>query len=121
MNSRKNLFVTLGVAFAVSLIAAAIAIWLVSYHYSRLSFDLLNAICGEVVEQEPGTRGMIAAALKEYTEGNPDGVLHDGVLPGLGYHVSDFAGAGYRQNIFFAAAGLTAGIFLFLFTFFYIQ
>ncbi len=119
MNSRKNLFVTFGVAFAVSLIAAAIAIWLVSYHYSRLSFDLLNAICGEVVEQEPGTRGMIAAALKEYTEGNPGGVLHDDVLSGLGYHVSDFVGAGYRQNIFFAAAGLTAGIFLFLFTFFY--
>ncbi len=119
MNSRKNLFVTLGVAFAVSSIAAAIAVWLVSYHYSRLSFDLLNAVCGEVVEQEPGTRGIIFAALKEYTEGNPDGVLHDDVLSGLGYHVSDFVGAGYRQNIFFAAAGLTAGIFLFLFTFLY--
>lgn len=119
MNSRKSIFVTFGVAFAASLVVAAIAVWLVSYHYSHLSFDLLNAVCGEVVEQEPGTSGIISAALKEYTEGNPDGVLHDDVLPGLGYDVSDFVSAGYRQNIFFAAAGLTAGIFLFLLTFFY--
>ncbi len=119
MNSRRSIVVTSGVAFAVGLIAAAVAVWLVSYQYSRLSFDLLNAVCGEVVEQEPGTRGIISAALKEYTEGNPDGVFHDNILSGLGYRVSDFVGVGCRQNIFFAAAGLTAGIFLFLFTFLY--
>lgn len=119
MNSRKSIFVTFGVAFAASLIVAAIAVWLVSYRYSQLSFDLLNAVCGEVVEQEPETRDIISAALKEYTEGNPDGVLHDDVLSRLGYEVSDFVSAGYRQNIFFATVGLTTGIFLFLLTFSY--
>ena len=119
MNSRKSIFVTFGVAFAASLIVATIAVWLVSYHYCQLSFDLLNAVCGEVVEQEPETRDIISAALKEYTEGNPDGVLHDDVLSRLGYEVSDFVSAGHRQNIFFAAVGLTTGIFLFLLTFSY--
>lgn len=119
MNSRKNIFITLGAALAVSFIVAAVAVWLASYHYNRASFELLNAVCGKVVEQEPETRGIISAALKEYTEENPDDMLPDDVLSGLGYHVSDFASAAYKQNILFAAGGLAAGIFLFLFTFLY--
>ncbi len=119
MNSRKNIAITFGVAFATGFIVAAIAVCLVSYHDRRVSFDLLNAVCGEVVEQEPGARGIISAALKEYTEGNPDGVLYNDILSGLGYHASDFASAGHRQNILFAAAGLAVGISLFLFTFLY--
>ncbi len=119
MNSRKNILVTSGLVLGVSLIAVTIAVWLVSYHYSRVSFDLLNAVCGEMAEKEPESRSLIAAALKEYTEGNPDGVIQEDVLSKLGYQVSDFSGIGYRQNFFFAAVGLAAGIILFLFTFLY--
>ena len=119
MNSRKNILVTSGLVLAVSLIAATIAVWLVSYHYSRVSFDLLNAVCGEMAEKEADSRSLIAAALKEYTEGNPDGVLQEDVLSKLGYQISDFSVIGYRQNFFFAAIGLAVGIILFLFTFLY--
>lgn len=119
MNSRKNILVTSGLVLAVSLIAATIAVWLVSYHYSRVSFDLLNAVCGEMAEKEADSRSLIAAALKEYTEGNPDGVLQEDVLSKLGYQISDFSVIGYRQNFFFAAIGLAVGIIFFLFTFLY--
>ena len=43
MNSRRNVFITLGFVLSVSFIAAAAAAWLVSRHYSRASFDLANA------------------------------------------------------------------------------
>ncbi len=118
MNSRKNMLVTSGFAAAISLAVVTIAVWLVSCHYSRLSFDLLNEVCSEMKEQEPGTEIVIAAALKEYTEGNPDGVSDGEALTKLGYRPSDFVGASYRRNVFFAAAGLAAGL-LFLLTFWY--
>ncbi len=132
MSSRKNVFVTLGFVLSVSFIAAAVAAWLVSCHYGRASFDLVNAVCSEVIEQEPGTQKIIAAALKEYTEGNPDGLSEDNILSTLGYHVSDFPGFSYRKSaagslsawkykpiLLYAAAGLIAGASLFLFTFLY--
>ena len=119
MNSRKNVFVTLGFVLSVSFIAAAIAVWLVSYHYSKTSFDLVNVVCCEVIEQEPGTQKIISAALKEYTEGNPDGFLEDDVLSLLGYRVSDFLDIPCRQIIVFAAVGWLMGLLLFFSTFLY--
>lgn len=119
MNSRKNIVVTLGFVLSVSLIAAVVAAWLVSYHYSRLSFDLLNTVCCEVIEQEPETQKIISAALKEYTRGNPDGLSEGEVLSKLGYHASDFSSFSYKQVALFAATGLFVGASLFLFTFLY--
>ena len=119
MNSRRNVFVTLGLVLSVSFIAAAVAAWLVSCHYSKTSFDLVNAVCCEVIEQEPGSQKIIAAALKEYTEGNPDGFLEDNVLSTLGYRVSDFSYIPCRQIVFFAAGGWLIGLSLFFFTFLY--
>ena len=119
MSSRKNVFITLGFVLSVSFISAAAAAWLVSYHYSRTAFDLINAVCCEVIEQEPETRKIISAALKEYTAGNADGLLEDPILSDLGYQASDFSDFSYKQIAFFAAAGLSAGASLFLFTFLY--
>lgn len=119
MSSRKNVFVTLGFVLSVSFISAAVTAWLVSFHYSKTSFDLVNAVCCEVIEQEPETQKIISAALKEYTEGNADGLLEDHILSSLGYQVSDFSDFHYKQIAFFAAAGLLAGASLFLFTFLY--
>ncbi len=132
MSSRKNVLVILGSVFSVSFIAAAVAAWLTSCHYSRTSFDLVNAICSEMIEQEPETQKVIAAALKEYTEGNPNDLSENNILTSLGYHVFDFPGFSYRKRtagylsawkykpiLLYAAAGLIAGASLFLFTFLY--
>jgi len=48
MSGRKNVAITLGFVTAVSLISAAVAILLLSYHYERQQFDLLYAVCDEV-------------------------------------------------------------------------
>ncbi len=119
MNGRKNILITSGFVLSVSFLAAAMTVWLVSYRYSRFSFDLLNAVCCEITEQEPETQKIIAAALKEYTEGNPDGLSQENLLSALGYHASDFSDFHFKHPAVFAAAGWLTGLSLFLFTFLY--
>lgn len=119
MSGQKQIWITFGFVLSVSLVTAAVSVLLASCHYSRLPFELLNAVCIEVIEQEPETKNVISAALKEYTKGNPDGAAEEDVLSALGYRVSDFSGSASPQNILFAGAGFFTGILLFLFTFLY--
>lgn len=114
MRGRRNILVTLGFALSVSLIAAAVSVLLVSYHYSQAQFELLNMICSKVAEQEPETKKIISAALKEYTAGNRDGAAEGDVLSALGYDISDFSAPGH--NGLSAAAGFGAGMLLLVFT-----
>ncbi len=115
MNSRKTIFVTSGFVLAVSMIAAAVSVLLVSRYDSRLSFELLNAVCSEIAERAPETQRVVSAALKEYAEGFPGGAPKGDWLSVLGYSASDFSRFSYRRTVLFAAAGLLAGIFLFFF------
>lgn len=119
MSGRKNILITFGFVLSVSLIASALAVMLASHHYSRLQFELLNGICGEMLEQEPETQKVISAALKEYTGKNTDDVVENNVLSALGYRMSDFSNSVYRQDSLFAAVGFLAGILLFILTFLY--
>lgn len=98
MSGRKNVSITFGFVLAVTLIASVLSVMLVSKHYSRLQFDLLNDICGEVIEQESEAIKIVSAAWKEYTSGNTDGVVENPVLSKLGYRISDFLDPAYRQN-----------------------
>lgn len=121
MSGRKDMLVTFGLVVSVSLIASALTAMFVSAYDSRNCFALLNGICGEVAEQEAEAKQIIAAALKEYTDGNADedagGEIEDDILSSLGYRIADFSGTGYRQNAFFTSIGLLAGSLLFIFTF----
>ncbi len=119
MNGWKNILVTFGFVLFVSLIASALTAMLASYHYSRVQFDLLNTICGEILAQEPETKQMIAAALKEYACQETDINAETDILSSLGYRISDLAAPDYRQNILFTSAGFLAGILLFILTFLY--
>jgi len=119
MSGRKNLLTTFGITLSVSLMASALTAFLVCHHYSRLPFDLLNVICGEVIEQAPETKKIISAALKEYTGGNADGTAENDILSALGYQISDFSDPAYREIAFFMAAGFLAGAFLYSVTFLY--
>ena len=56
MSGQKNMLATFGFVVSVSLAVAAVSVLLASCHYSRLQFHLLNAICGEIVGQEPETK-----------------------------------------------------------------
>ena len=117
MSGRKNLVILFGFVAAVSLISSAVTAILISCRYSRLQFDLVNVICGEVLEQEPEMKHIVSAALKEYTGGNADGVAMGDVLSVLGYDISDFSDSSVAYDIMFAATGFLAGIFLFAVTY----
>ncbi len=119
MSCKKNSFVVFGLAVSVSLIVSALSLILVSRYYSRLQFDLLNNVCMEVLEQEPEAQKAVSAALKEAAQKNADSGMEGDVLSSLGYCASDFFYADYRQTILFMAAGLLAGVILFLCTFEY--
>lgn len=119
MNGRKNVFITLGLVLSVSFIASSLAVILASWYYSKLQFDLLNAVCAEVLEQEPEAQKIVFAALKEYTRKNADRTEMRDVLSSLGYGISDFSSPNYKQAILFAAAGSLAGMILFSCTFLY--
>ena len=117
MSGRKNLMVLFGFVAAVSLISSAVTAMLLSCHYSRLQFDLVNVICGEVLEQEPEMKHIVSAALKEYTGGNADGVAMRDVLSVLGYRISDFSDSSVTHHMIFAIIGFLAGMVLFAVTF----
>ena len=117
MSGRKNLVILFGFVAAVSLISSAVTVMLISCHYSRLQFDLVNVICGEVLEQEPEMKHIVSAALKEYTGGNADGVAMGDVLSVLGYDISDFSDFSVTYDIMFATIGFLAGIVLFAITY----
>ena len=117
MSGRKNLVILFGFVAAVSLISSAVTVMLISYRYSRLQFDLVSVICGEVLEQEPEMKHIVSAALKEYTGGNADGVAMGDVLSVLGYDISDFSDSSVIYDIMFATTGFLAGIVLFAITY----
>ena len=117
MSGRKNLVILFGFVAAVSLISSAVTVMLISYRYSRLQFDLVSVICGEVLEQEPEMKHIVSAALKEYTGGNADGVAMGDVLSVLGYDISDFSDFSVTYDIMFATTGFLAGIVLFAVTY----
>ena len=70
MSRRHNGIVTLGIVLSVSLIAAAASFMLASCRYSRMQYNLLNAVCGEVLGRGPEARNILLSALKEYKDGN---------------------------------------------------
>lgn len=110
MSGQKNILITVGFVLSVSFITSFLAVMMVSHHYSRLQFDLLNGIFGEVLEQEPEAERIISAALKEYTSGNTDSIGKKDVLSILGYCRSDFSNLTDRQSIYFVTAGFLSGI-----------
>lgn len=117
MSGRKNMLTMVGFVLSVSLIASSLSVMLVSRHYDRLQFHLLNAVCGEVLGQKPETREIILTTLKEYICGNTDNMAEHAVLSTLGYRPSDFSNLNGGQIILFVTAGLLIGMILFFCTF----
>lgn len=119
MSRRKNIFILLGSLLAVSVLTSALTAFIVFRHCRGVQFDLLNTICGAVVEREPEAERIVPAALKEYTSGNVNGAEVRDVLSSWGYAADDFSVPDHGQIFLLAAVGSLAGIFLFLLTFLY--
>ncbi len=122
MSGRKNILAGAAFALSLSLISAALAALLVSRHYERLSFDLLDAVCIEIAAQKPQAEGLVAAALKEYTREDlqqdaasqaDTGEASGAFLSRLGYEASDFAGPDKEQILLYALPAFLTGAVLF--------
>ena len=119
MSGRKNVLAVFGLLVSVSFITSALAAMILSHYYSKAQFDLLNVICGKVLEQEPETERIISAALKEYISKNADETEVRDVLSSWGYRSYDFSAQNHRPIILSASAGILVGSFLFVFPFLY--
>lgn len=119
MSGQKNIFITSGIVLSISLIVAILSVAITSQHYSRLQFNQLNAICEEVLEQEPEVQKIIAAALKEYTNGNIGTVAEHDILSTLGYSAYDFTDSSSAMNILFVIISFLIGAILFGIVFLY--
>ena len=108
MSGRKNILITVGFVLSISLISSALTAIMMFHYDSRLQFNLLNAVCGEVLEQDPQAEKIISAALKEYTGGNADGTARKDVLSVWGYRIADFSHSLHRRGDLTVAAGVLA-------------
>lgn len=115
MSRRKNSFVMLGLVLAFSMIAAAFSVVIVSGYDSRIRFDMLNAVCAEMIQREPEAKEMIFEVLKAYSDGNVDGIIKENeVLQLWGYHSSDFSSLDDRYPILVAGIVFFVGSLLFV-------
>ena len=119
MSGRKNILITVGFVLSISLISSALTAMMMFRYDSRLQFNLLNAVCGEVLEQDPQAEKIISAALKEYTGGNADGTARKDVLSVWGCRIADFSHSLHRTGDLTVAAGVLAGFCLLLVTLLY--
>lgn len=119
MSGQKNILITSGIVLSIGLIVAILSVAITSQYYSRQGFNQLNAICEEILEQEPEAQKIIPAALKEYTNGNIGTVAENDILSTLGYSASDFTDSASAMNILFVIISFLTGVFLFGITFLY--
>lgn len=109
MSGWKNSFVMAGFVCAASLLSCAVCVLLVAGHDSRRQAELLNAVCGAVLEQKPEAAAIISAVLKDSTGGHTGGAAKAGILEVLGYCHSDLMGPDYGRYGLFVAAGFLSG------------
>ena len=119
MSGRKNMWITISIVLSVSMMVSGLTAMLVSFCDGRRSFEVMNGVFAEMLEQEPETEKFLSAALKEYTEQEPDAAAENDILLRLGYQVSDFRFSSEMQSLFAAAASFLAGALLFAGTFWY--
>lgn len=119
MSGQKKLFILIGAMLSISFITSALAVIFTSHYYSQLQFELLNVICGEVLEQKQETENIISTTLKKYTSGNIEVLANKDILGALGYSVSDLANRTYSKIFLFAIGAFFIGTLLFIITFLY--
>lgn len=118
MSGRKNGIVVIGFVLAFGLAASAVSVMLTSFYDCRRQFDLLNAVCGKILEQEPQTEKLMLAVLKEAMDGAAAKPETD-VLTAWGYQRSDFWGISYGPDALLLTMGFLTGVLLFILTFLY--
>ena len=118
MSGRKHIAILFAVA-AAALLASSVTVFLLSRHYSRLQYEMLDTVCSQVLNHEPEAEESMRAVLKEYTDKDTDHAGEKQVLPLWGYRASDFSDVSSGSLAVCAAAGILTGVVLWLGTFWY--
>lgn len=112
MSTGKRLLMTAGGAALVSLMVSSLMMIPIACFWGQRSFELLDSVCGYMVEQDPEAGRIAAAAVKKAAgEGSGEGTDRK-ILEAWGYDRSDFALLSVRQVFWPAAAGGLAGLLL---------
>ncbi len=109
MKAQKNSLSVLGLVLAVSLLASGLTVLLLGRHSNRISFQMANGICGELLEREPDLESSLLAVLKEYREGKGRTGAERDVLSAWGYREGDFTDPIFGWYLCLAAAGAFGG------------
>ena len=119
MSGRKHIAIILAAVVAAALLASSVTGFLLSRHYRRIQYEMLDTISGQVLDREPEAEESLMAVLKEYADKDTDHAGEKPVLASWGYRASDFSGISSGRLAVCAAAGLLPGIGLWLGTFWY--
>ena len=104
MSGHKNTGILISFVLAVGLLSASFTAVLMTSHYNRAQFQLLNGICRSIIDELPEAETVIPAILKDYK--NKTAVPEEkSILATYGYRQSDFSKAAPNYGIIFAAAG----------------
>ncbi|MFR6331743.1 MAG: hypothetical protein ACLUOI_25030 [Eisenbergiella sp.] len=92
MSGHKNTGILISFVLAVGLLSASFTAVLMTSHYNRAQFQLLNGICRSIIDELPEAETVIPAILKDYK--NKTAVPEEkSILAAYGYRQSDFSKA----------------------------
>lgn len=66
MSGHKNTGILISFVLAVGLLSASFTAVLMTSHYNRAQFQLLNGICRSIIDELPEAETVIPAILKDY-------------------------------------------------------
>lgn len=104
-------FVCLVLAFG--LLTASVTAVLLEKSCSRRSFEAVDAVCQEILTEDPQTEQVVMAALKRYCSGQTV-YSEDGRLLAYGYEPADLFRADRKRTCVLSSCGALAGGLLFL-------
>lgn len=112
MSRSKNIILLSGLLLAVGLISASFTAVLLTRYDSRIRFEMLESVCGGIIEEQPEASRTVFAVLKEY-KNMPLEQSDGNILRDYGYAPSDFLRSGQMRAVL-PIVGCAAGILLLL-------
>ena len=120
MSGRKERTILIVSVLSVSLIVSALTAALILGYCGRLQFDMLETVCGQIVERNPDVREDVLEALKVSIAGADGNALREQhLLDTAGYDASDLLSPAYRWGLLAAIVAFLTGAILFLFSLWY--
>lgn len=123
MSERKSTLIFCSFVLSVSLITAAITAFFMTDMNSRVQFQLINALCNDIVKKQPETRQIVLAALKNSLNETVNYSVfsnNKNLLISYGYSPSNLLSPVQKYIPVFAGIGFLTGIFI-LFASLYLQ